>query len=122
MKSKTKIEKQIQKKTNSNLVETIIQAKKKKEWLNVANIISGSRRQRPSINLDKIDKESKEGETILIPGKVLSEGNLSKKIKVVALNFSKKAKEKLLNAKCEVVTMDQEIKNNPEAKGIKILR
>ena len=97
MKSKTKIEKQTKRKLNPELVETIRLAKKNEKWLEVASILSSPRRERLNINLDKIDKEIKAGETIIIPGKVLSLGEIDKKFKIAALNFSEKAKEKLLN-------------------------
>lgn len=120
-KSKAKIERQLQKKTNSELVETIIAAKKKEAWNKVAEILSSPRRKRIDMNLDKIDSEAKEGEIIVVPGKVLSQGELNKKIKLVALSFSEKAKEKILKAKGEVLIILDEIKKNPNAKGIKIL-
>ena len=122
MKSKTKIEKQTKKKTNSDLVETIRLAKKNKKWLEVASLLSVPRSKMSEVNLDKIDYESKEKERILIPGKVLSQGEVNKKIRVIALGFSESAKIKLLNAKCDVAYIGDEIKNNPEAKGIKILK
>ena len=59
---------------------------------------------------------------IVVPGKVLSMGELDKKIKVVALNASKTAVEKINNAKSTFLTILEEIKLNPDAKGIKILR
>ena len=122
MKSKSKIEKQLQKKKNSYLVETIIAAKKKKNWVEVAGILSGPTRKRININLEKIDKEAEKGKTVVVPGKVLSLGEITKKIKIVALSFSEKAKEKLLKSNSEVLSIIEEIKKNPEAKGIKILK
>ena len=47
---------------------------------------------------------------------------LNKKIKVFALSFSEKAREKLLNFKCEVSNILEEIKKNPEAKGVRIIK
>ncbi len=120
MVSKAKIEKKLQKKTNSNLVETIIAAKKQDSWKDVANILSGPRRNQINVNLEELNKIENE-KTIIVPGKVLSGGEINKKIKISALSFSEKAKEKLLNTKCEVSNILQEIKKNPEAKGIKIL-
>jgi len=122
MKSKNTIEFQLRKKTNPELVETIIKAKKKAKWLEVAGILSSPRINKISINLDKINKEAKEGEIIIVPGKVLSQGELDKKIKIAAFNFSEKAKEKILKAKGEILSIAEEIKKNPEAKGVKILR
>jgi len=121
MKSKTKIEKQLRKKENPQLVKTIIECKKKKGWVEVAGLLSAPRKNHAQINLDFINNQSKSGETILIPGKVLSQGKLDKKIKVVALNFSETAKEKLKNSGSQVLTIIEEIKSNPEAKGLKVL-
>ena len=58
MKSKTKIEKQMQKKTSSRLVETIIAAKKNKAWNRVAESLSGPRRKRMNLNLNEINIKS----------------------------------------------------------------
>jgi large subunit ribosomal protein L18e len=122
MKSKTRIEKQLNKKTNPELVRTIIEAKKKKGWTEIAEILSSPRINKISMNLDKINETAKEGETIIIPGKVLSEGDLDKKIKIVAFNFSEKAKEKISKSKGEFSTILEEIKKNPEAKNVRIIK
>lgn len=103
-------------------METVITAKKNKAWLEVAGLLSAPRKNHANINLDSINKQSKEGETVLVPGKVLSQGNVNKKFKVVALAFSETAKEKLKNSGSQVSSISEEIKSNPEAKGLKILR
>ncbi len=110
----------MKRKNNLELVETIIKSKKNNKWLEVARILSGPKRI--SINIGNIEEETKEGDIIVVPGKVLSEGDISKKIRIVALNFSDKAKEKLNNKKCEIVTILEEIKVNPKGDGIKILK
>lgn len=122
MKSKTKISKQLRRKSNSDLMETILAGKKQEAWLKFVGLLSAPRRNKICLNLENINKESKAGETVVVPGKVLSQGNIDKKIKVVAFDFSEKAKEKLLSAKCEISYMIDEIKSNPSAKGIKILK
>jgi len=122
MKPKSKIEKQLRNKKNPELVETIITAKKQKEWLKIASILSGPRSNRLNLNLKELNEKAKDGEKILVPGKILSLGDIDKKIKIVALNFSEKAKEKLLKSKCEIFTIGEEIKKNPTAKGVKILK
>jgi len=122
MKSNTKIEKQTQRKLNPELVETIRLAKKNKKWVEVAHILSFSRRNKIEVNLNKINEVTKSGEIIVVPGKILSLGEINKKLKVAALNFSEKAKEKLLKAGCEVLSISEEIKKNPEMKGVKIIK
>ena len=122
MKSNTKITKQTRRKTNPELVKTILNTKKSEKWRDVARILSGPRRSRKNINLDQISENSKSGDTIVVPGKILSLGNIDKKIRVVGIGFSEKAKEKLLNAKCEINTILEEIQKNPKGEKIKILK
>lgn len=47
---------------------------------------------------------------VVIPGKVLSQGEIKKKIRVVAYKFSEKAKEKLLKEKIQISSIMDEIK------------
>ena len=118
-KSKTKISKQAERKTNPLLVEIINSAKKNNSWKEIAEKLASPRKNRKNINVSEINKT--EGDVIVV-GKVLSQGDIHKKRKIVALNFSKKAEEKLKKAGCEVITISEEIKKNPEMKGLKILK
>lgn len=122
VKSKTKIGKQVERKSNKELVETILAAKKKKAWFEVSAILSGPRRKITSLNLGEMNEKAKEGDVIVVPGKVLSQGEINKKIKIVALGFSKKAKEKLEKAKVPFLTILEEIKKNPDAKDLKVMK
>ena len=122
-KSKTLIEKQLQKKSNSILVDTIIAAKKKDAWNEVAELLSGPRRKRMNINLTDLNGiEASDKDILVIPGKILSEGQVDKKLKIVAIGFSERAKEKLLKSGCKLSTILDEIKSNPTGKDIKVLR
>ena len=119
-KSKTRISKQLKRKTNDELVETILASKKNKAWNEVAAILAGPRRNRININIGEINKTSKAGETIVIPGKILSQGEIDKKIKLVALAFSEMARKKISEGKGEAEILLNEIKKNPNAKGVRI--
>ena len=114
VKSKTKISKQTERKTNSVLVETINATKKHKPWLKVSSILSGPRKKRFNANLMEIK------DNVVVPGKVLSLGEASKN-KIVALAFSEKAKEKIIKAGGKAIIILEEIKSNPEMKGLKLL-
>ncbi len=122
MRSKTKIEKKLRRKTKPELVGTVINAKKHNEWMEVANIISGPTRKKPTVNLEKINEQAKEGDIIVVPGKVLGFGDIDKKLKIVALDFSQEAKEKLKEKKCIISSLRNEIQENPKARGVKIIK
>ena len=59
-------------------------------------------------------------ETILVPGKVLSNGDLENKVDVVALKFSAKAQEKIENAGGECISIDEIMDKNPKGSNIRI--
>jgi len=118
IKSNTKILKQASNKTSRYLVGTIREALKNPAWAEVAGILSGPKRQRMNVNISNLPNSK----VIVICGKVLSEGEVQGKIKVVALGFSEVAKEKLLKAGCEAVILIDEIKKNPEAKDIEVFK
>jgi len=122
MKSKTQIDKQAKIKRNPELIETIIKAKKNEKWLGIASILSQPRKRKVQVNLEKIEKESKEGDTILVPGKVLGLGDITKKIRIAALSFSQEAEKKLKAEKCDIISIIEEIKKNPKAQGVKIIK
>lgn len=121
-KSSNLLSEQALRKGNPELLETILLAKKHEAWRKVADILAYPRRKAVRLNLDLIDKESKEGDTIIIPGKVLGEGNLSKKLAIVAFSLSEEARKKLKEAKCSIMSIKDEIKKNPKAQGVKVLK
>jgi len=120
--SNTKIGKRITKKTNSSVVETVLTAKKNKSWGKIAQLISGPNRKYSSVNLGQIEENAEVGDTIIVPGKVLSKGNITKKVRICAMGFSDTARDKIEKIKGEAVILVDEIKKNPSATGIKIIK
>jgi len=119
--SKTKIKRHLAKKTSPAIVETIMLAKKQKGWLPIAKKIANSTRQYSSVNLSDIDAKTTAGDTVLIIGKVLASGELTKKVRICSLSISQSAQDKLKKTKSEYATIAQEIKINPKAEGVKII-
>src|SRR3989344_4402525 len=77
-------------------------------------------RIRRSVNLYKIDKYTNEGETALVPGKVLSVGDLTKKLTIAAYQFSGKAEEKI-NKVGKAIKLQELMKENPKGKKVRII-
>jgi large subunit ribosomal protein L18e len=120
--SNTSIAKRIPRKMDTYIVDTIFAAKKQKKWNKVAQIVSGGRRRYNDVNLKQIDKESKDGDVVVVVGKVLGVGQLTKKVKICALYFSQSAHEKIKQNKSEAIKLVEEIKKNPNAEGVKLIR
>ena len=73
------------------------------------------------VNLEKINKYTKENDKALVPGKVLGNGNLDHKVKIAAFEFSATAEKKVKDAGGEVLTIKELIQKNPKGSGVKIL-
>jgi large subunit ribosomal protein L18e len=115
-------------KTNPNLFKLIrtLKIKSNQEdvaiWKDVASKLEGSNRSTAEVNVSSINRYANENEVVLVPGKVLSNGNLDKKVTVAALNFSSKAQEKIENAGGECLTISEILEQNPKGSNIRIMQ
>ena len=112
--------------TNIHLQKLIVELKAlgRKEnaliWRLVAEELSKPARKRREVNVWDIDMAADENETVLVPGKVLSAGELTNKVNVAAWNFSEKAKEKI-SKKGKAMTIQELMKSNPKGSKVRIL-
>ncbi len=120
--SKTQIKNNSDRKTNPSIIEIIDLARKQTSWLPLAKVVSGPTRNYVSFNLQDLNEKVSAGDVAVIPGKVLSNGDFEKKAKICALAFSKAASEKLKKSKIDFCLISEEIKKNPQAKGVKIIK
>lgn len=90
-------------------------------WKRIMHDLQKPTRQRRIVNVYKIEKFAREGETVVVPGKVLSMGDLNKKVTVAALTFSEEASRKIHEAKGTVLSIQELLQKNPEAKKVRIL-
>ncbi len=84
-------------------------SKNPKKLSYLIRLASKPKRIRPSVNLDKIDRLTKENESIIVPGKVLGGGSMTKKISICAIDFTDSAMQKLKDAKCSVMKLEDAI-------------
>jgi len=114
-------------KTNPALVSLIHNLKKQANqkdvsiWKDIAVRLEKSSKNWPEVNLNRISKYTGAKETALIPGKVLSDGELTKKVTIAAWAFSDKAQEKISKAGGKSISIEDLMKNNPDGKNIRIL-
>jgi len=121
--TKTKVKGRIQRKTNPAIADIIRLAAKEKAWFPLAKRLSGSTRMFSDYNLSSISaiKEVKEGSIVVVPGKVLGQGQIEKKIQISALSFSASAVEKLKKSSVQFSSILELIKKNPKAQGVVLL-
>jgi large subunit ribosomal protein L18e len=91
-------------------------------WRALSDSLSAPSRRSVTINLGKIDRLTKNGDFVAVPGKVLGFGNVSKGVDVAALSFSQTARTKIAHAGGRAVSLEVLLKLNPRGRGVKILR
>ncbi|NOZ81578.1 MAG: 50S ribosomal protein L18e [Candidatus Micrarchaeota archaeon] len=92
-----------------------------KFMIRLAELLGRPRRRRVEVNLAKIERHTSENETVVVPGKVLGYGYLTKPVTISALSFSKKAREKIKLAGGKAISIQELVKNNPRGSNVRVM-
>ncbi|MFT7615226.1 MAG: large subunit ribosomal protein L18e [Candidatus Woesearchaeota archaeon] len=105
------------------IIELEQAAKKSKApiWKRMADELSKSTRARRTVNMTKLQSVTKDGDSIIVPGKVLATGVLTKKLTVVTYEISEAAKVKITAAGGKVVLLAEEVQKNPKGSKLRII-
>ena len=90
-------------------------------WKRIASDLEKPSRQRRVVNLSRIDRYTKDNETIIVPGKVLGTGSLNHKLTISAFQFSESAKEKITKAGATIAPLLELSREKPDGKKIRII-
>ncbi|MEG3224014.1 MAG: 50S ribosomal protein L18e [Methanobacteriales archaeon Met13] len=90
-------------------------------WKQLAQRLEKPTRQSAEVNISRINRYSAPDETVLVPGKVLGSGALDHKVRVVAMDFSQSAAEKIIEAGGECLDINQLLEDNPHGNGVRII-
>ncbi|NYZ77654.1 50S ribosomal protein L18e [Candidatus Micrarchaeota archaeon] len=104
-----------------SLIETLAKDDKP-VWKKVILELSRPRRSRVEVNLSKLDEYGNDGGTVLVPGKVLGSGSLSKKMTIAAYSFSGTAKKLIADAGGKALSIESLYKANPTGRDVLILK
>ncbi len=113
--------------TNQNLKELIYELKKESSiqessiWKRLAKDLEKPTRRKKVVNISRINRYSKENDTIIVPGKVLGSGLLDHSLIVAAFSFSQSAKDRIQDAKGKCLSIQELMKKNPKGSNIKII-
>lgn len=100
-------------------LEKLSQKRGEKIWKRVATDLKKPARQRREVNISRINRITKKGEKVLIPGKVLGSGLLEHEVNVIAWNFSKRAKRKIKERGGEAIELQKFLEDpDPEVRVI----
>ena len=90
-------------------------------WYYIADRLSYSRRRYITVNVSRLNRYTKKGETVTVPGKVLGAGKINHSINVAAFAFSDQARSKILGAKGKCLSISDLMKKNPKGANVKVL-
>jgi len=90
-------------------------------WGAIAEKLAKPTRKRINVNISDIERNTKDGDTIIVPGIVLASGNLSKSINIAAWKFSNSAIKKIKDSKSKMLTIEELVKQNPKGSNVKII-
>jgi len=115
------------KKTNPNLV-TLIQrlkdasrANEAPVWRDIAIRLEGSTSNWAEVNVGKLERNAAENEIVVIPGKLLGAGDISKKVTVAAFRSSGQARDKIKKAGGKSMSIDELVALHPKGAKVRIM-
>lgn len=106
------------------LIEDLKAASREQEaplWRDLADRLARPRRNWAAVNLSRVERHAAEGETVVVPGKLLGTGRLTKRVTVAAFQASASAREKVRAAGGEDLTLRELLVRNPKGSGVRIL-
>lgn len=123
----SKVRKNQSRKSNPNLIRLIdelLLARVENDaaiWKDLAERLSKPSKNHAEVNLSRIQKYGGDNEVILVPGKVLGNGDISKPFEVAALSFSDNARTKIESSGGKCLTIKELVVKNPKGTGVRIL-
>ncbi|MGC8582306.1 MAG: 50S ribosomal protein L18e [Thermoproteus sp.] len=90
-------------------------------WAYVADLLARPRRQRVAVGLGKLNRVVNDGDVVVIPGKLLGNGKLQKRVTVAALAASRSAAEAVVKSGGRLVPIPNLVKENPKGTNVKIV-
>ncbi len=90
-------------------------------WRRLADELAKPRRSRPVVNVGKLNRFADNKKTLLIPGKLLGDGVISKPITVAAVEFSEHARKKIENAGGQCLDILTLLQKEPKGQNVQII-
>lgn len=90
-------------------------------WAAVARRLDRGRHRSPPVNLGHLERLIAPKETVVVPGKLLGDGALTKPLTVAAFSYSTAARTKIHSAGGVALSIEELLKSQPEGRGVRLL-
>ncbi len=113
-------------KSNAELVRVVIELRRAARsndapiWSTVADRLERARHQTRPVNVGHLDRLVTADQTVVVPGKLLADGPLTKPITVAAFSYSADAKEKIRAAGGTALSIPDLVKAHPDGAGVRL--
>jgi len=116
----------LEEKSNPHLLKLVEELKRSSHqhdapvWKTAARRLDSTRQHWAEVNLTRVARHAKKGETLLVPGKLLGSGEITFPVTVAAWSVSVSAREKVLKAGGKVLGIGELLRTNPKGKAVRI--
>ena len=113
-------------KENPELVRTLVELRQASKahdapiWGDLAEKLARARHQVRPVNVGHLDRLVQSDATVVVPGKLLADGSLSKPLTVAAFHYSAGAKAKIHKAGGKALTIHELLKAHPDGAGVRL--
>ncbi len=91
-------------------------------WRALADELERPRRIKKPVNVGKLERYCNEGEIVVVAGKLLGGGNLTKKLVVASLDASPSAIKKVEEAGGKWLPIRDLLEQNPNGSGVRLMK
>ena len=113
-------------KENAELARVLVELRKTAKahdapvWYAVAEKLARPRRQAKPVNVGHLERLAGPKETLVVPGKVLAHGSLTKPLTVAAFHYSEDARTKIHAAGGKALSIGELLKSQPKGTGVRL--
>ncbi|HTT14186.1 MAG TPA: 50S ribosomal protein L18e [Thermoplasmata archaeon] len=113
-------------KENSELVRVVVELRKAARahqapiWARAAERLERARHQTTPVNVGHLERLVAADATVVVPGKLLADGRLTKAITVAAFSFSAGARQKIRAAGGSALSIPDLLQNRPDGAGVRL--
>ena len=90
-------------------------------WKKLADELEKPRRSRPVVNVGKLNRFTDIDKVLLVPGKLLGDGVITKPVTVAAVDFSEQARQKIERAGGKCLDILKLLETEPKGRNVQII-
>ncbi len=113
-------------KGNSELVHVVVALRRAARahgapiWASVAERLERARHQTTPVNVGHLERLVAADATVVVPGKLLADGHLTKSLTVAAFAYSAEARKKIRAAGGSAISIPDLLQSRPDGAGVRL--